>query len=224
MTAALRLYDLAQQLVVQRERASAVCGGRSPAVRGWSSLDGPRWFARGFRGLLAVGRPFGLRTVTVRAGLSRRWFARQRWKLARLLHVDADPVRDPRAVVLVGIQEVPDHSQLDVPVALLERVDEVVDQVVALAVVDRTVALADLRVVVLRAPDLVAADLPFGVLTVLDHVLGRLDRRARLDARLEVHVRVVPAVDAVRHDAVALVRRHFDARRVRLQLKVVGAD
>ena len=67
------------------------------------------------------------------------------------LHVQPDTGGHPRAVLGVALREVRHHPLLDLAVALLQVIDQIVDQVVALPGLDRAVALTRLLVGAVRS-------------------------------------------------------------------------
>ena len=96
-----------------------------------------------------------------------------------VIGIDPQSGGDALAVLAVALAEVPDHPLLDVAVALLEVSDQVLDELLALPVRERTVAFAGLLVVVLPAERL-APNRPGDVGPVRGRRLGRLAQPARL--------------------------------------------
>jgi hypothetical protein len=110
--------------------AVAAVGGRRRGVRCPAGLHA----ARNVVGRIA--RRSGSRLV------------RQRRQFARFLDIDAEPRGNPRAVVFVSVQKAPDHAFLNPRIGFLEIRDEVIDEVVAMRIVECAIDLAGLLVVV----------------------------------------------------------------------------
>src|SRR5690606_2011216 len=70
--------------------------------------------------------------------------ALQRGQVADVVGGDAEALADPLTELVLAHEEVPDHALLDLPRALLQRGDEVEDEVVLLPLLAEQVALPGL--------------------------------------------------------------------------------
>src|ERR1022692_3385553 len=104
------------------------------------------------RRLIGFAVTFDARNVISRAGIrAGSRLAGERRQFARRIDIDAETLRDARAIIFVGLQEVPNHALLNAHVGFLEIRDEIVDEIVAMTVIERAVDLAGLLVVVAGA-------------------------------------------------------------------------
>src|SRR4051812_47604784 len=138
--------------------------------------------------------------------LARRGLAFKRRQGLGLFEIDPSAFGDPAAVILVAMPEVPHHPERDVLGAILHVGDQVVDEVVALPILEGAVALAGLLVVVRRPGGLVAAQMTLDPLMVVLAGLRGL-RQSAHGTRLVVHVLALPGplIHVIGHLTVTLI-------------------